>query len=82
MSAVERVVFEQVSKTARATGRCAVCGKSVTRSKKLWQTVNPFNKLPDGTVKSAADIRRELDVEARRWQPDFRHAACAAEVGR
>jgi hypothetical protein len=30
--------------------------------------MNPFNKLPDGTVKSADDIYRELRVEAKAWE--------------
>ena len=39
---------------------CQKCGKPVQRTIKAWQTINPFNTLSDGRVKTAQDIQREL----------------------
>jgi uncharacterized C2H2 Zn-finger protein len=47
---------------------CPDCGKTVRRKKTFWQTVNPLNKLPDGTVKDRRDILSELRVEADAWR--------------
>lgn len=73
-----RYDFEKVSTTARATDRCPACGKKTTRSKEFWQTVSPFNRNPDGTMKTADDIRRDLNAEVLAWEPDHRHAKCTA----
>ena len=51
-------------------GKCVVCGKAATRSTTFEQTLNPFNKNPDGSAKSARDIYRELETEAQAWSAE------------
>ncbi len=74
-----RVDFEEVAVTVRSTGACPVCGKRTTRTRKFWQTLNPFNRLPDGAPKTADDIRRELNQQADEWEPDHRHTKCVEQ---
>lgn len=59
-------------------GPCAVCGKSAERSREFYQTVNPWNRNPDGSIKTTAEIRREVNAEAKAWQDDAPvvHARC------
>lgn len=59
--------FQPIRQRATRTGKCTVCGKAATRSTTFQQTLNPYNKLPDGSVKSARDIGRELQAEAKAW---------------
>lgn len=54
-------------------GKCPNCGKTVTRSKQFWMTVNPFNRNPDGSVRTAEEIRADVNAEADAWVPDFTH---------
>ncbi|GAA2376306.1 hypothetical protein [Gordonia cholesterolivorans] len=75
------VRFREVAITARSNDKCPVCGRRTTRSKKFWQTISPFNRLPDGTPKTRDDINRELKAEADAWEPDHRHAACIESDG-
>lgn len=58
-------------------GTCTVCGKRGRRSHTLFQTVSPFNKHEDGTVKTPQQIGRELQAQADRiCKEPFSHAAC------
>ena len=71
--------FEEV--THRATKRvpCDGCGKTLSRSRTFMQTLNPFNKNADGTVKNREDIREELKQQAGEWtavKTGERHAKC------
>ncbi len=65
-----RFVFEEIVCSAKRTGKCSVCGKRWTKTKKFRQTVNPFNKNEDGSRKSREEIWVELKSEADAWQPD------------
>lgn len=60
--------FQKVTWPDQKSVPCPGCGKKVRRSKTFWQTLNPFNKLPDGTVKDRRDIMRELRDEANAWR--------------
>lgn len=42
-------------------------GKKRTRTRKFYQTINPFNKNTDGTMKTRAEIEAELRVERDAW---------------
>jgi hypothetical protein len=72
-----RVTFEEVKYHASKSGKCPVCGKSCTRSQKFFQTINPFNKNEDGTVKNRDEIYAELKVQIVMWKqvPPF-HEKC------
>ena len=42
-------------------------GKKRQQTKEFWQTVNPFNRGPDGQPKTSDQILMELKVERDRW---------------
>jgi hypothetical protein len=68
--------YEEVSAPARRKGNCPVCGKATLRAKRFTQTVNPFNRNADGTVKTRAEVLASVDAQAMAWEPDFTHYAC------
>ncbi|MGQ4513624.1 hypothetical protein [Streptomyces sp. DW26H14] len=71
--------FERVPLTAVKSAPCTVCGKKVRRQRTFEQTLNPFNKNADGTVKTYADIYRELDADADAWKAEPEtHPKCQA----
>ena len=52
--------FQEVRAQRTVRIECDECKRLRTRTLKTYQTLNPFNKNPDGSVKSVDDIRREL----------------------
>lgn len=68
--------YEPVETHRRRSGVCTVCGRATQRSRTFTMTVNPFNKNPDGTVRSRMEVRQAVEAEADAWVPDFRHEAC------
>lgn len=60
-------VFEEVKLYGSKSGKCSVCGKTATRSIKLTQTINPFNKK-DGRQKKRDEIKQELREELAEWR--------------
>ena len=69
--------FQELQKNAIKSGVCSVCGKRATRSKTFYQTLNPWNKNEDGTVKDHGDIFHELKMEADEWlKKPIYHAKC------
>ncbi|KXO90934.1 Uncharacterised protein (plasmid) [Tsukamurella tyrosinosolvens] len=71
--------FETVRRGAQRTGACPACGKRTTRRRTFEQTVNPFNRNLDGSVKSRDEVFAAVSAEAAAWEPDFRHGACVEE---
>jgi hypothetical protein len=66
---------------AKATRKvvCPGCSKQRTISRTFEQTVNPWHKNPDGTVKTAEEVRRSVRAEADAWEPcevDCWHQRC------
>jgi hypothetical protein len=76
MSTTTTYRFHPYKHRAQAKGKCPVCGKAVTRSMTFEETCNPFNKNPDGTVKTPAEIMVSLNTKAKAWKPDFTHERC------
>lgn len=72
--------FSDVGLIHRAKGACPGCGKTVWRQRRFSQTLNPFNRNADGTVKTERDIMVELRAEAAEWVPDFTHEKCREQV--
>lgn len=68
--------YAPVKQGATKHGYCPVCGKGVQRSRTFEQTVSPFNKTADGQVKTPGQIREELNIEVKNWEPDFTHEGC------
>jgi hypothetical protein len=62
--------FTEVKLQGRKTSKCVVCGKRRSRSKTFWQTLNPFNKKADGSVKSRRDIMEELRGKIKLWEKE------------
>ena len=58
---------------------CPVCGKRSKRTQTFMMTVNPFNKNPDGTVRTPAEVLTAVKAKASQWQPDFTHEKCQIE---
>lgn len=67
--------YDSINHRAYKRFTCQVCHKPGRRAKVFSQTVNPFNKNADGTVKTVQQIVIELENEAARWQPTI-HAGC------
>lgn len=61
--------FQRVTRPVSKTVPCRGCGKKLKRSTTLEQTINPFNKNEDGTVKTHRQILIELESEAEDWHP-------------
>jgi hypothetical protein len=65
---VTRVEFTEVGITFYRGGTCTVCGKRRRRRKRLWQTLNPWNKNAAGEPKSGQEIMAELRIEGKAWE--------------
>lgn len=57
--------FHEIGLTARKRFTCA-CGRQLTRQKRFYQTLNPFN-LKDGRPKNQGEILVECRAEAGAW---------------
>jgi hypothetical protein len=42
-------------------------GKKRQQTRTFSQTINPFNKLPDGTIKDRGTIYKEICAERNAW---------------
>lgn len=42
-------------------------GKPRQRTKEFYQTINPFNRMPDGSLKDHAQITKEINAERDAW---------------
>lgn len=64
--------FEEVSLRASGTFRCRGCNRRLVRSKKFYQTLNPFNVNQTGSRrfqrKTRSEIVAELNIEVTSWQ--------------
>lgn len=75
--------YDRITARASKSGVCPGCGKAATRSQTFGQTVNPFNRNPDGTVKTAAEVRASVNSEAVAWRDadtPVMHARCEREA--
>ena len=75
---MKRVRFGEVSRTVAKEGICPICKKSARRSKKFYQTINPWNVDKFGTRKDRTTIEAELRLEIDAWmgRPIF-HKSCS-----
>ncbi len=65
-----RYTFAEVAIKPSKTGICPGCGKKASRSKKFFQTLNPFNRRVNGTPNSRAEILGEIEAQAREWRSE------------
>lgn len=76
------VTYEQVSASTRRNGKCPTCEKHLRRQMTFTETVNPFNKNTDGTVKTWFEVNESVRLKAANWNPDpeyFEHEKCRNE---
>jgi len=72
-------VYERITARGRRSGTCDVCGKPAQRSRTFENTVNPFNRNADGTVRTRTEVRANVSRLAREWElGQVRHAGCEA----
>lgn len=62
-----RYTFPAVKHTEKRSGACSRCGKKCSRSKTFERTVNPFNRNPDGSEKTHAEVQADNREDAKRW---------------
>ena len=73
-----RFTFEEVS--LKATYRWAdEDGKRRQKTKRFMQTLNPFNKNADGTLKTRSQIMAELSAQRDSWLRDCNQEATGHE---
>lgn len=65
----ERVKFKGIKNTV-----CIKCLCRLRRQKTFEQTINPFNRLPNGAIKTREDIYKELWSERTSWR--FKSELC------
>lgn len=73
------ITYQPVIARRERTGKCPVCGKRVRRASTFENTINPFNRNPDGTVRTPQEVRANVERIADEWVPDFTHETCARE---
>ncbi|EGT4508910.1 hypothetical protein SM080_000727 [Cronobacter sakazakii] len=72
--------FQKVSVVREKAGICEVCGRICKRKKEFYQTLNPFNRTRDGSLKTKADIRKEVTAKANEWSRlPVIHAKCESK---
>lgn len=59
--------FQEVGLGGKKRFKCA-CGKRVVRSRRFYQTLNPYNKNKDGSVKTQGQIMSECSAQFVAWQ--------------
>lgn len=65
-----KVNFQAIAVRGTKVIKCR-CGKKLKRTKKIWQTINPFNRIKDKLVdrsKTADGIMVELKAELADWK--------------
>lgn len=72
-----RHIYEPVSAKVSKSGLCTVCGRKATRTKTFTNTVNPFNKNEDGTVRTRAEVWANVRRLAEEWKSlPVTHGGC------
>ncbi len=74
------VEFNEIKARREVTGKCVDCGKRRKRVIVNCQTINPFNKNEEGFVKTANEIRLEVDKAIAVKQQDLKSKLCAHPV--
>lgn len=69
--------YPELSHPAARSLTCRKCNKRFRRQHTFTATVNPFNKNPDGTVRTPQEIRAVLRAQADEWSPDNLCTNCA-----
>jgi ribosomal protein L37AE/L43A len=63
--------FETIERKRKIKKKCSSCGKDRIRTISASQTVNPFNRNKDGSVKSRAQVIESVAEELERQVEKF-----------
>jgi len=63
-----RYTFQVVKLQVKKSSKCQICGKRKTRQTTFSQTINPYNKNSNGSMKNCMEIHTELVAEANAWK--------------
>jgi hypothetical protein len=53
---ITRTVYEKVELRFYKNGKCSICSKPMKRQTTFYQTLNPFNKNKNGSIKTRQEI--------------------------
>jgi hypothetical protein len=59
------VTFKEIKRKKKISLKCNSCDKHITRTISVSQTINPFNKNKDGSIKTMHEIEIELFNELK-----------------
>ena len=66
------VIFPVYGRSASCTFKCLACQKDKRkRTFRVEMTVNPYNTHPDGSMKTAFEVKREAYLAANRERDQF-----------
>jgi hypothetical protein len=71
--------YDEVKAQAVRKGPCPRCGRKTTRRRTFTMTISPYNRNPNGTVRTPAEVQEAVDALAAGWKPDpklFIHSSC------
>ena len=63
--------FERVVRKATLYRHCKRCSRRFQRTLIAEQTVNPYNKNPDGTVRTHLEVVKAVDEDLRQLMRSF-----------
>jgi len=64
-----RTEFPEIKVYGEKSVKCdAGCGHRIRRKKTFWQTLSPFNKKADGSIKNVDEVYAELRAERDEWK--------------
>lgn len=61
-------IFEKIERHAERSGFCFKCSEKRKRQKTFYQTVNPWNKNDDGSVRTRTEIYNDIGREIAEWK--------------
>ena len=75
-----RINFEVIKEKQGVKGICGTCGKRKSRMVVIEETINPFNKNVDGTVKNRTEVYQSVHSGlmelVRKLSEDFVCSSC------
>lgn len=69
--------FEKIQLRSKKDGMCDVCNQRAVRRQVFYETSNPFNVNPDGSLKTREQIMESLRHKIKDWHSKpVRHVRC------
>lgn len=56
-------IYQEVKRQITLRGVCKTCGKKRTRTIAEAQTINPYNRNKDGSIKSCHEVEKSVAIE-------------------